>query len=620
MNTYIVKTVNSSFSRLKPIPLEKVRLKNGFWKKYIDKLVNVTLPSQYDILEETGRIDNFRRAAGKISKEFSGFYFNDSDVYKWVEAASLALAYEKNEYLFKKLFNVVKEIIDAQDEDGYLDTYFVFDRKRDRWRDLQHKHELYCAGHLIQAAIAYRRALGKDDLFDTAVSFADHIYDTFGYGKKLGVPGHPEIEMALVELYRETSDTKYLELSKFFVESRGKGLIGGSENQLDHKPFLQLDEIVGHVVRALYLCCGATDIYMETGEQVFMETLLRLWHDAVYRKMYITGGMGSRYIGESFGERYELPNRRAYQETCASIANIMWNWRMLLALGDAKYADVMELAIYNGALAGISLSGKEYFYVNPLEDRGKHRRQKWFSCACCPTNIIRLIASIPGYLYSYSGNDIWIHHYVGSSAEIKTSNNLVKIDVETDYPFDGYVKIIIYSEKEDEFNICLRIPGWSERNKLVVNKKETIKIEDSGKYYCIKRSWSHSDVIELYLDMDIKFMMSHPYVMNNYRRAAIKRGPLVYCLEQTDNSYDVWNIAISPDEKFEIFYDPAVLDGIPIIKGKGYFIDDSLWRNNLYVSSRKMFKKYVETVIKAIPYYAWANREPGPMIVWIKII
>ncbi len=620
MDTFVIKTINSPYGKLNPIPIEKVRLKEGFWKKYMRTLINVTLPSQYDILEETGRIDNFRRASGKISKEFSGFYFNDSDVYKWVEAVSLALAYEKNDDLLEILLNVVKEIIDAQDEDGYLDTYFMFDKKKDRWKDLQYKHELYCAGHLIHSAIAYRRALSREDYFNTAVRLANHIYNVFGYRKKMGVPGHPEIEMSLVELYRETNDVRYLELASFFLDNRGKGLIGGSKNLLDHKPFRQLDEIVGHAVRAIYLCCGATDIYMETGEEALMETLNRLWKDMAYRKIYVTGGVGSRHQGEEFGERYELPNRRAYSETCASVANVMWNWRMLLATGDARYADVMELAMYNGALAGISLDGRKYFYVNPLEDRGFHRRRKWYSCACCPTNIIRLIASIPGYLYSYSGNDIWIHHFVSSDAKIATLDNIVRINVETNYPFDGYVKVYVNPLKNDEFKINVRIPVWSEKTKIVLNGEKVASLEFSSMYYSISREWVSGDVIEIFFDMDIKFIVSHPFILNNYRRVALKRGPLIYCLEQADNSYDVWKIAISAKEKFSVSNGTGILEGVPIIEGKGYYIDDSLWKNRLYIPIGNLRNKVKETKIKAIPYYAWANREAGPMVVWIKSI
>ncbi|MBS7618163.1 glycoside hydrolase family 127 protein, partial [Candidatus Bathyarchaeota archaeon] len=420
----VVDSSQSPYSLLKPVSVDSVKLKDGFWAPRIKTLIEVTLPTQYELLEETGRIDNFRRTAGKMETEFKGLFFNDSDVYKWVEAASYALAYDGDSRIERIVNSVITDIVDAQDPDGYLNTYFTFERRAQRWTNLRDMHELYCAGHLIQAAVAHYRATGRRTLLDAGVKLADHILSIFAPGKRQGTPGHPEIEMALVELYRTTRRSAFLDLAKSFIDNRGKGLIGGSLYHIDHKPFRELDEIVGHAVRSVYLNCGAADVYMETGDGSLLRALERLWQNMVNCKMYVTGGLGSRYEGEAFGENYELPNRRAYAETCAAVANVMWNWRMLLVTGKAEYADIMELALYNGALAGIGLDGETYFYVNPLVDRGLHRRSRWFDCACCPPNIARLIASISGYFYSTSRDGIWIHIYATSEASIEFNGGL----------------------------------------------------------------------------------------------------------------------------------------------------------------------------------------------------
>jgi len=380
----VVDTSRSPYAKLRPVPVGATRLEDGFWAPRLELLRKATLPSQHSLLEETQRMFNFLRASGKAEGEFSGFYFNDSDVYKWLEAAGFALAYSPNEGLRGMAQNVISEVSTAQDADGYFDTYFALERRAERWRNLRDLHELYCAGHLIQAAVAYHRATGDRELLDAATSFADNIASVFGPGKQPGTSGHPEIEMALVELYRLTEDGVYLDIARFFLDQRGRGVIGGRAYHVDHETFRELDEVAGHAVRSLYLNCGAADIFMETGERALWEALERLWLNLTERRMYVTGGVGARHDGEAFGEDYELPSRHAYAETCAAIASVMWNWRMLLASGEAKYADVMELALYNGALSGISLDGERYFYVNPLADRGGHRRQAWFLLRMLP--------------------------------------------------------------------------------------------------------------------------------------------------------------------------------------------------------------------------------------------
>lgn len=615
----VVDSSQSPYSILKPVPIDSVRLKDNFWTPRMETLVEVTIPTQYELLEETGRIDNFRRAAGKIKAEFKGLCFNDSDVYKWVEAASYTLAYNRNSRVERMVDNVITEISDAQDEDGYLNTYFTFEKKSQRWTNLRDMHELYCAGHLIQAAIAHYRATGKSTLLDVAVKLANHIVSVFGPGKLQGVPGHPEVEMALVELYRTTRTTAFLDLARFFIENRGKGLIGGSSYHIDHKPFKELDEIVGHAVRSVYLNCGATDVYMETGDKDLMETLERLWQNMVNCKMYITGGLGARYEGEAFGENYELPNRRAYAETCAAIANVMWNWRMLLVTGKAEYADIMELALYNGALAGIGLDGKTYFYVNPLADRGTHKRSRWFDCACCPPNIARLIASIPGYLYSTSQDGIWVHLYAANEASIEYRGGFVRLVQNTDYPWDGHVEITVYPEKLLDFSIFLRIPGWSLQTTVALNGKPIYCKLKPPQYLEIRRTWEKGDVISIDLDMRVNILLSHPHVIENTCRVALKRGPIVYCVEQADNpGFDVWNLTLSSNSSFNIIRKTDLLGGVCTIQCDGFIIEEK--PTSLYYRLEERVVKFNPTKFTAIPYYAWANRETGPMIVWIPML
>ena len=620
MGTVLVDTSNSPWARLKPVPIESVKLEDSFWAPRLEVLRRTTLRSQYELMEETGRIDNFRRASGKIKGPFRGFYFNDSDVYKWVEAASLTLAYEHDADVKRLVEIVVEEIIAAQDEDGYLNTYFVFERRGERWSNLRDMHELYCAGHLFQAAIAHYRATGRRELLDSALRLADHITGIFGPGRRRGVPGHPEVEMALVELYRVTGKRSYLDLARFFIDERGRGLIGGSPYHIDHKPFRELDELVGHAVRALYLCCGATDVYMETGDRSLYEALGRLWLDLTQRKMYITGGAGSRYEGEAFGNAYELPNERAYAETCAAVANVMWNWRMLLATGNARYADIMELALYNGALAGISLEGKHYFYVNPLADRGKHRRKPWFDCACCPPNIARLIASVPGMIYSVSPQGIWTHLYVAGRASLAFKNLGVEVIQRTDYPWSGVVEIEVRPSRTSLFSLFLRIPGWCRKARVEVNGTEFSGKPIPSSYLEVRREWDWGDVVKLSLDMPVTLIQSHPHVTYNTCRVAIKRGPIVYCLEQVDNpDCDVWDVVLPVEAKLTPKFRRDLLGGVVVIEGRALALDSSTWKGKLYAPLSEVEVRVKAVELKAVPYYAWANREPGPMTVWVRL-
>ncbi|MGQ9479737.1 MAG: glycoside hydrolase family 127 protein [Thermoproteota archaeon] len=620
LQTLVVNNLKSPYSRLHSVPIECVKLKEGFWARRLEVIRKVTIPSQYLLLEKTGRIDNFRRASGKRKGEFKGLVFNDSDVYKWLEATAFILATGFDEELYSVVQRIVEEISFAQDQDGYLNTFFVFEEKGRRWTNLRDMHELYCAGHLIQAAVALHRAVGDRKLLDVALRFANHIVEVFGIGGRVGVPGHPEIEMALVELYRETGNNAYLELAKSFLDNRGRGIIGGGVYHIDHKPFRELSEIIGHAVRALYLNCGATDIYMETGDMEIWGALERLWKNMAECKMYVTGGVGSRYDGESFGFNYELPNMYAYAETCAAIASFMWNWRMFLASGDAKYVDLMELTLYNGILAGISLNGKEYLYVNPLADRGTHRRQEWFECACCPPNVARLIASLTGYFYSVSEDGIWVNLYDKSVSHIEFRGSTVTIIQDTNYPWDEKVAIRIGLEKELSFNLNLRIPGWSRGAEICVTGSNLQEEFKPGTYFTLHRAWKDGDEIELSLEMPVRKIYCNPHVYENLGKVVLARGPIVYCLEGADNKeFNVWDLSIPTDAEIRAEWIPSLLDGVMVLKGEGY-VSNSDWKQDYLYRDLNSNVELRRVDFTAIPYYAWANREPGSMTVWIRLI
>lgn len=621
----VIDTSNSQHARLHSVPMTAVNLADSFWAPRLQKLHEVTLPSQHQQLEETGRIDNFRRAAGKVDQSFQGWFFNDSDVYKWVEAVAWALTIHDDPELRKMLDNVVLEIEGAQDEQGYLNTYFTFEQVAERWENLKDMHELYCAGHLIQAAIAHHRSTGEARFLKVATRFADLICEVFGpeeAGKRPGAGGHPEIEMALLELARTTGQEKYLEEAKFFLDVRGRGLLGGQPYHQDHLPFRELTRMEGHAVRAVYLNAGATDLYIETGEEALLETLERLWLNMTMRQMYISGGIGSRYEGEAFGEDYELPNQDAYAESCAAIANAMWNWRMLMLQGEARFADVLERALYNAVLVALGLDGRSYFYRNPLADDGDHRRQDWYQCACCPPNISRLLAGLPGYVYSVSSEGIWIHLYAESAARIELlDGRAVGIDQRTAYPWEGTIEVEI--QGKGDFTLFLRIPSWTEGDiSVALNGGSLLEPDMEDGYLKVMRSWRQGDVLQLEFPMPVRVMESHPGVKENIERVALMRGPLLYCWEGIDHpEVELDEIVLPQDASFITSFQPGLLDGVVTIETKGVVRPpEEGWGDRLYrrvgSSPDTLLTKSVE--IKAIPYYAWGNREAGQMRVWIR--
>ena len=621
----VVDSSKSRYSRLRPLPLSDVRLSDGFLEPRRRVNREVTLPSQYDHLEQTGRLDNFRRAAGKIDAPFRGVYFNDSDVYKWLEAAAWTLASDPDPELERMVDAAIGEIEDAQQPDGYLNTYFTFEEASERWTDLTHKHELYCAGHLIQAAVAHHRATGSQRLLKVACRFADNICATFGpeeEGKRLGTDGHEEIEMALVELYRETGDREYLDQAQFFVDVRGYGLLGGREYHQDHKPFREMREMVGHAVRAVYLNAGAADLHAETGDPTLLEALECLWHNMTTRRMYVSGGIGSRYEDEAFGEDHELPNARAYAETCAAVGSVMWNWRMLTIDGDARYADLLEHTLYNAALPGLSLDGHSHFYQNPLSDSGAHRRSPWFDVACCPPNVARLLASLPGYFYGVSDEGVWVHLYAEGTAEVSLGDDrTVFLRQRTQYPWDGDVEIEVDGERE--FALMLRIPAWCEEGGAIeINGRPFEGSVSPGSYAEIRRAWRPGDKVRLTLPMPVRCVECHPYVAEDAGRVAVMRGPLLYCVEQVDNpGLDLRDIVLPAEASFSVRSRPDLLGGVAVLEILVEPIPpDEGWRGRLYRRARPRADASQDTTaeLTATPYYAWANRDPGPMRVWLR--
>ncbi len=619
----VVDVSHSPFARLRPLPVDAVHLTDSVWAPRFEAVRDVMLPSQYRSLEQTGRLANFRRGAGNEAGAFEGFYFNDSDVYKWLEAASWVLASRPDTELERLVDQVIEVVGAAQLADGYLDNFYLGERNALRWTELTRTHELYCAGHLIQAAVAHHRATGKSHLLQIAIRFADLICDVFGpaeEGKQPGTDGHEEIELALVELSRETGNRRYLEQARYFLDARGNGLVGGDEYHQDHKPFREMDSMVGHAVRALYLTTGAADVYAETGEMAMLSTLERLWTNMVTRRMYVTGGIGSRHEGEAFGADFELPNARAYAESCAAIASVMWNWRMLLITGDTRYADLMEYTLYNGMLPGVSLDGGAYFYMNPLASDGDYRRQPWFECACCPPNLARTLASIPGYVYGTADDEIWVHLYAAGTAEIRFGDGNIEIEQRTSYPWDGTVDLLINGE--GNFSLLLRVPAWCDAGATVAVNGEQLPGEPQpGSYVRIERTWHPGDLVRLTLPMSVRLIEAHPFVEEDSERVAVARGPILYCAEQVDNP-DVDLRTAQLDVGTEVQHEPGTgpLSGMPLLRAEA-IIDppDAGWAGRLYRTRREPGQSSRRReAVTLVPYHAWANREPGRMTVWLR--
>jgi DUF1680 family protein len=619
----IVDTSRSPHARWQSVPINHVLLDDTIWEPRRTTTVRSTLAEQYRLLELTDRIANFRRTAGKEPGGFTGIYFNDSDVYKWLEAAAWAMATDPAQELDQLIDSVIQELADAQQPDGYLDTFYTLGEPDKRWTELVRTHELYCAGHLFQAAVAHYRVTGKRNLLDVATKFADLICDTFGpedAGKRPGTDGHEEIELAMVELGRATGNRRYIEQAAYFLDARGHGLAGGDEYHQDHVPFRDATDVVGHAVRQVYLTAGAADIYAETGDASIKSALDRLWDGMIQRRIYVSSGIGSRWEGEAFGKDFELPNSRAYTESCAAIGSVMWNWRMLLLTGEAKYADLIETTLFNAMLPGLSLEGDTYYYQNPLSDDGTHRRRPWFDCACCPPNLARTLASIGGYFATVRENEVALHLYAnGLITTTLPSGTPVRISIGTAYPWDGTVRLTV--ESTGAFTLALRIPGWTENPTLTVNGEATDAEPRSGDYVQLDHSWQNGDLVELVLPMPVRRLAAHPHLFENRGRVAIMRGPVLYCLEQAGNrGVDPKDVRLPADAELTARHAPDLLGGVTVIEGEALVQPVAgSWVGQLYqpVETVGPAEAAHRTPVTLIPYFVWANREPGPMEVWL---
>jgi len=624
---------------VKPVPFTKVQFKDTFWLPRMETNRNVTIPYDLKKCEETGRIDNFGKAAGFLEGEFEGIRFNDSDVFKVMEGAAYSLNLQDDPELDAYLDGLIEWIGAAQEEDGYLYTTRTIDAENpvsgagdERWSYLRSSHELYNMGHMYEAVVAHYLATGKRSFLDIAIRNADLIDKVFGPNSRQDVPGHQEIEIGLVKLYRITGNERYLNLAKFFLDQRGRAndreLYG--EYCQDHEPVTQQDEAVGHAVRACYMYSGMADVAALTGDPDYIEALGRIWENVISKKLYITGGVGARREGEAFDDAYVLPNKEAYNETCAAIANILWNHRLFLLHGDAKYIDVLERTLYNGFLVGVSLNGYEFFYPNPLESDGVFKfnqgaltRKPWFDCACCPTNVVRFVPSIGGYVYAQNDNNVYVNLFVTSEVSLDINGIPVTLTQETDYPWEGKIKVTVDPEIASEFTMHIRIPGWAQNRpvpsdlyryfdtdsgeiSLTVNGSKTpLNIADG--FARIRRTWTAGDRIELNLPMPIRRVLSHENVEENRGKVALERGPIVYCAEWRDNHGHALNLVLPDDAPLKIRHRPNVLGGLSVIEGKAVA---------LYKKGNSQIEKRQQGFV-AIPYYAWSHRGPGEMAVWL---
>jgi len=614
---------------VEPVPFTSVNVTDDFWAPRLESNRTATIPIAIEQSTVTGRIKNFEIAGGMEEGNFCSTYpFDDSDVFKIIEGASYSLQTFPDHELEAKLDTLIGLIGAAQEEDGYLYTYrtIMGDDSHDwigkRWEKTHLlSHELYNIGHMYEAAVAHYRATGKRTFLDIAIKSADLIDRDFGWGKIENYPGHQEIEIGLVKLYRVTGDERYLNLAKFFLDVRGPE---GDEYSQSHKKVVDQREAVGHSVRAAYMYTGMADVAALTGDSEYIEAIGAIWEDIVHRKIYITGGIGAAGGNEGFAEPYNLPNLTAYCETCASIANVFWNQRMFLHHGESEYYDVLERTLYNALLSGVSLSGDLFFYPNVLESTGSHQRQEWFGCACCPSNISRFIPSLPGYVYARSDNDIFVNLYLSGRAEIELPGNKVELVQETQYPYEGKVEIIVNPEKEDEFSLRLRIPGWAENEaipgslykfagehhaeiSLMVNGK-TEKIRKENGYALINRKWKEGDKVILNMPMEVRTVTADERVEADRGRFAVQRGPMVYAAEWADNEGEVLNLVFSPDAEMNIEERPDMLDGTVVIKTEARPASKKI------DSGLELGKKRDVTLI---PYHLWNNRGAGEMMVWL---
>lgn len=601
----------------------QIKITDSFWKPKLEKVAKSALPaSVYQTEVKTGRIRNFEKAGRKQGEAHEGIYYDDSDVYKALEAIAYSLQNIPDAALEQKADEWIAKIASAQEPDGYINTFYSLTGLEKRWKDME-KHEDYCAGHLMEAGVAYFQATGKRQLLDVAINMADHIDTQFRQANKPWVSGHEEIELALVKLYKATGEDRYLQLADWFLDQRGRGYgVGGiwdnphwgPKYAQDDVPVKDQKEITGHAVRAMYLYTGAADVAAAKNDPGYMKAMKTVWEDVVYRNMYVTGGIGSSGSNEGFSVDYDLPNENAYSETCASVGMVFWNQRMNLLEGQSQYIDVLERSLYNAALDGLSLTGDRFFYGNPLASSGQHFRKEWFGTACCPSNISRLVASVGDYIYAKNQNGIWINLFIANQTEFDLSGEKVGVEMKTNFPWEGKVELEVNPITAKRFTVSLRIPGWIQENPvpgklysflqedetnftLLVNGEKATFRRENG-YAVLDREWKNGDRITYELPLEIRQLQSRPEVLANTDRIAIQRGPLVYCVEGADNQGKVLQLALSTNPNFTT---------------KEYQILDE----KVQAIQFQALDGQTPKTVTAIPYYTWANRGQNEMMVWI---
>lgn len=615
-----------------PVPFTSVKVTDNFWGQRLKASREVTIPLAFGKCEETGRYENFVKAAHPSDTyKVEGFSFDDTDVYKTIEGASYSLQTYPDKKLMKYIDSVLVIVAGAQEPDGYLYTARTMNPKhphnwagKERWVAVENlSHEFYNLGHMVEGAVAHYQATGKRNFLDIAIRYADCVCRNIGDQpeQKRLVPGHQIAEMALVRLYLLTGDRKYLDQAKFFLDARGYTSRKDAYSQA-HKPVVEQDEAVGHAVRATYMYAGMADVAAITGDSSYIKAIDKIWDNIVSKKIYITGGIGARHQGEAFGNNYELPNLSAYNETCAAIGNVYVNYRLFLLHGDAKYFDVLERTLYNGLISGVSLDGGSFFYPNPLSSNGGYSRKPWFGCACCPSNISRFIPSLPGYVYAVKDNDVYVNLFLSNKAELKVNKKKVVLEQETGYPWNGDIRVKV-AQGNLPFAMNIRIPGWVRGNVLpsdlytyADNQKPTYRVLVNGQevkgelqkgYLCIDRKWKKGDVVEIHFDMLPRVVKANEKVEADRGRVAVERGPIVYCAEWPDNNFGVHNVLLNRQPQFEVVENPGLLYGINQLVTNAQSLS--------YDNAGKLATKDVKLTL--IPYYAWAHRGEGDMEVWL---
>lgn len=618
--------------KLEPVNFSQVTITDSFWKPTLDKVATTTLQACiYQTEVKTPRIRNFEKVARNKNEKHEGIFYDDSDVFKALEAIAYSLKNHPDPELEKKADEWIDKVAAAQLEDGYINTYYTLGRLNERWTDMS-MHEDYNGGHLIEAAVAYYQVTGKRKLLDVAIRFADHFDSQFGPGKKHWVTGHQELELALVKLYHVTQDKKYLAMAHWLLEERGHKYAKGytwtewkdTAYAQDVVPVREQKEITGHAVRAMYMYTGAADVAALTGDEGYMKAMQTVWEDVVHRNMYLTGGIGSSGGNEGFSVDYDLPNEQAYCETCASVGMVFWNQRMNLLTGNSQFIDVLERSLYNGARDGLSLSGDRFFYGNPLASDGRHYRREWFGTACCPANIARMVASLGDYIYGYSAQGLWVNLFIGSNTNVQIGKQQVPVEMSTNYPWDGNIKIAFQPKTKTRFKLHVRIPGWVQGEAvpgdlyvfedktaapvtLNLNGK-TIPVKIENGYAVIEREWKKGDLVELILPMDVKRIVAKADVKQDEGRVALQRGPLVYCVEGADNEGQAWNFVLPDKAAFKTQFQKDLLEGITTIQFEA---------PTLGVAPDGLSVTTATKTITAIPYYAWCNRGKNAMQVWL---